>query len=74
MKNPKKEGIFAIVISIIGIIIAYIITSLLGIKNIVLFESTLGTYMLTYETLIWFAIVLPAAFIYEYKQKKEQDI
>lgn len=73
MRDSKKEGIFAILISIIGIIIAYIITTLLGITNVVFFESALGTYTITYEVLIWFAVVLPAAFIYEKKQKKEQE-
>ena len=75
MKNEKKEAIFALVISIIGIIIAYTITSLLGIRNVVLYESLSATsFIITYEVLIWFAIVIPAALIYEIAQKKEQEI
>lgn len=72
MKSEKKECIFALAISVIGIIIAYSITTLLGIKNVVLYESLSSLGTITYEVLIWFAIVFPAALIYEIAQKKEQ--
>jgi len=75
MRYETKEFICSLLISIIGIIIAYTITSLLDIKNIILYESLSATgFMITYEVLIWWALVLPVAFIYEYIQKKEQEI
>ncbi len=75
MDKSKKETIFALVISISAIIVAYIITSILGVTNIILYESISATgYIITYEVLIWYAIVIPASLIYEYAQKKEQAI
>ena len=75
MRYETKEFICSLLISIIGIIIAYTITSLLDIQNIILFESSSASgFIITYEVLIWYAIVIPVAYIYEYIQKKEQEI
>lgn len=66
-KNEVKELIGIIVFSIINITIAYIITEMLGIQNVILYQSiaTAMQYTITYEILIFFALSFIESFIYE---------
>lgn len=75
MRYETKEFIYSLLFCIVALIVAYTITSLLDIRNVILFESSSASgFIITYEVLIWYAIVLPVSFIYEYVQKKEQEI
>lgn len=54
-----KKNILLIVALILNIFIAYGITTLFNIKNVVLFQSmTAMNYTLTYEVIIWFILIL----------------
>lgn len=67
-KYELKELIIFIIFSIINLCIAYMITGLLGIQNIVLYESFTATqYIITYEILIWFALSFIDASFYHLK-------
>lgn len=75
MRYETKEFIYSLLFCIVALIVAYTITSLLDIRNVILFESSSASgFIITYEVLIWYTIVLPVSFIYEYIQKKEQEI
>jgi len=75
MRYEIKKLIYLLLFCIVTLTIAYTITSLLDIQNIILFESSSASgFIITYEVLIWYAIVIPVAYIYEYIQKKEQEI
>lgn len=62
-----KKNILLIVALILNIFIAYGITTLFNIKNVVLFQSiTAMNYTLTYEVIIWFILILLEYAIYKY--------
>lgn len=75
----SKEDFMAILIAITNLIIAFEITTILNIRNTVIFPS-LGvvTEDMTYEVLIWSVLTLLDAFILEYKYvqryKKEHHL
>lgn len=66
-KNEVKELIGIIVFSIINITIAFVITGILGIQNVILYQSiaTAMQYTITYEIIIFFALSFIEAFVYE---------
>ncbi len=67
-KYELKELIIFIIFSIINLCIAYLITTALGIQNIVLYKSLTATqYTITYEILIWFALSFIDASFYHLK-------
>lgn len=61
-----KKNICTILALLLNIPIAYFITSILGIQNIVLLQSmaTLN-YTITYEIIIWFVLILIEYVIYK---------
>lgn len=60
-----KKNIGIILALLINIPIAYFITSILGIQNIVLLQSmTTLNYTITYEVIIWFVLILIEYVIY----------
>ena len=62
-----KKKILLVVALILNIFIAYGITTLLNIKNVVLFQSmTAMNYTLTYEVIIWFVLTLLEYALYKY--------
>lgn len=71
----KKEDIMAILVAITNIIIAFQITTLLNIRNTVIFPS-LGVIAedMTYEGLIWSILTLVDAFILEYNYVQRYKI
>lgn len=74
MKNKIKELAGIIFFSILNILVAYSITTPLGIKDIVLFQSLTATnYIITYEILIWFGMSFIEAFIYEKIAQKKSE-
>lgn len=65
-----KRKILLVVALILNIFIAYGITTLLNIKNVVLFQSmTAMNYTLTYEVIIWFVLTLLEYALYKYIKK-----
>lgn len=65
-----KKKILLVVALILNIFIAYGITTLLNIKNVVLFQSmTAMNYTLTYEVIIWFVLTLLEYALYKYIKK-----
>ncbi len=67
-KYQLKELIIMLVVSFINMAIAYMITTALGVQNIILFQSLTATkYVVTYEIIIWFALSLIDATVYHYK-------
>lgn len=70
----KREIIdmaYLIISSSINIIISFVITSVLGITNIVLLKSYSAIYSdITWEVLIFFALSIISASIYELYSKK----
>lgn len=74
-----KNDIMAIIIAISNVIIAFEITTLLNIRNTVIFPSMgVLTEDMTYEMLIWCILTLLDAFYMEYKYvqryKKEHHL
>ena len=62
----KEVGI--IIISVINIAVSYIITSILGISNVVLYKSlTANQYIITYEVIIFFVLSLLESCFYHFK-------
>lgn len=60
-----KKNIGIILALLINIPIAYFITLILGIQNIVLLQSmTTLNYTITYEVIIWFVLILIEYVIY----------
>ena len=73
MKRKAQELLGIIAFAIINILIAYAITTPLGVKDVILYESmTAMKWTLTYEIIIWFCLGLLEACIYEYKIKKSE--
>lgn len=65
-----KKNILLVVALILNIFIAYGITTLLNIKNVVLFQSIIAmNYTLTYEVIIWFVLTLLEYAIYKFIKK-----
>lgn len=61
-----KKNICTILALLLNIPIAYFITSILGIQNIVLLQSmTALNYTITYEIIIWFVLILIEYVIYK---------
>ena len=74
MEYNNKELIGFTLALILNIIIAYLITTPLNIKNTILFQSHSATnYIITYEVIIWFILSLIEAYIYDHK-KRGKDI
>jgi len=75
MKSKIKEIIGILFFATVDIIIAYAITTPLGIKNTVVFQSLLNNYVITYEVIILFVLGLIEAVIYEkIAQKKSETV
>ena len=73
MKKNTKELIGCVLFAILNIIIAYLITTPLNIKDVVLYQSLTATnYIITYEVMIWFILGLSEAYIYEKYIKKDE--
>lgn len=54
-----KSVLVYILVTIVNLIIAYSITTFLGIKNTILYQSlTAINYIITYEVIIWFLLML----------------
>ncbi|MGN1326697.1 MAG: hypothetical protein ACI4VQ_01230 [Clostridia bacterium] len=61
-----KKNILLVVALISNIFIAYGITTIYNIKNVVLFQSmTAMNYTITYEVIIWFILTLLEYAIYK---------
>ena len=61
-----KKNICIILALLLNIPIAYFITLILGIKNIVLLQlMTALNYTITYEIIIWFVLILIEYVIYK---------
>ena len=74
MKNNTKELIGIILFAILDLIIAYGITTPLGIKNVILFESlTAMKYTITYEVLILSTLGLIESIFYEKIVQKKSE-
>ena len=59
-----KELIGCVLFAILNLVIAYLITTPLNIKDVVLFQSYTATnYTITYEVLIWFTLGLIEAYL-----------
>ncbi len=71
MKKDTKELIGCVLFAILNLVIAYLITTPLNIKDVVLYQSLTATnYIITYEVIIWFILGLSEAYIYEKCIKK----
>ncbi len=67
-KYEIKELFASLVFSLINIAIAYLITTALGIQNVILYQSLTATqYVITYEIIIWFILSFIGATFYHYK-------
>lgn len=69
-----KKNILLIVALISNFFMAYGITTLFNIKNVVLFQSmTAMNYTLTYEVIIWFILTLLEYSVYKYIMLKYKN-
>lgn len=69
-----KKNICIIIALLFNILIAYLTTSVLGIRNIVLLQSiTISNYSITYEIVIWFVLILIEYVIYKTVKKHIAD-
>lgn len=69
----KKELVGVIIFTIINLVIAYLITTSLGVKDTILYQSLTATnYSITYEVIIWVALGLIEGIIYEKGIKKDE--
>ena len=69
-----KKNICIIIALLFNILIAYLTTSVLGIRNIVLLQSiTTSNYSITYEIVIWFVLILIEYVIYKTVKKHIAD-
>ena len=67
-KYELKEVIGIIIISVINIAVAYLITSIFGISNVILYKSLTATqYVITYEVIIFFVLSLLESYFYHIK-------
>ena len=61
-----KKNICIISALLVNMFVAYFITSILGIQNIILFQSmTALNYTITYEIIIWYVLILIENAIYK---------
>lgn len=61
-----KKNLYIIFALLVNMFIAYSITSILSIKNIVLLQSmTALNYTITYEIIIWYVLILVEYTIYK---------
>jgi len=66
-----KKNLYIIFALLVNMFIAYSITSILGIENIVLFQPmTALNYTITYEIIIWYVLILIEYAIYKYLLSK----
>ena len=74
MRYEIKKLIYLLLFCIVTLTIAYTITSLLDIQNIILFESSSASgFIITYEVLIWYTLSFLESGIFElYKRKKQE--
>lgn len=73
-KYELKELALFIVFTIINIAIAYLITTALGIQNIILFKTlTAMEYVITYEVIIFFVLSFIEATFYHFKYELELE-
>ena len=69
----KKELVGVIIFTIINLVIAYLITTSLGVKDTILYQSLTATnYSITYEVIIWIVLGLIESIIYEKGIKKDE--
>lgn len=69
-----KKNILLVISLISNFFIAYGITTLFNIKNVVLFQSmTAMNYTLTYEVIIWFILTLLEYSVYKYIMLKYKN-
>ena len=71
MIKKTNETLYAVIFSIINILITYLITIPLGICNVILYKSfSAMNNVITYEYLIWITLSLIESGIYEIYKKK----
>ncbi len=69
-----KKNICIISALLVSMFVAYFITSILGIQNIILFQSmTALNYTITYEVIIWYVLILIENAIYKNVKKHIAD-
>ena len=70
-KYEIKELLGAIAFGIVNVVVAYLITTALGIQNIILYQSfTAMQNVITYEVLIFMALSFVECLVYHYKYEK----
>lgn len=69
-----KKNICIISALLVSMFVEYFITSILGIQNIILFQSmTALNYTITYEVIIWYVLILIENTIYKNVKKHIAD-
>ena len=69
-----KNNICIISALLVNMFVAYFITSILDIQNIILFQSmTALNYTITYEIIIWYVLILIENAIYKTTKKKKKE-
>ena len=75
MIKNKKEFIAILIFYLINIIIAFYITNMLGIVNVVVLKSVSILYWgITWEVIIVMSLSLIESIIYEIKHNKKEQI
>ena len=75
MTKNKKEFIAILIFYLINIIIAFYITNMLGIVNVVVLKSMSILYgEITWEVIIVMSLSLIESIIYEIKHNKKEQI
>lgn len=75
MIKNKKEFIAILIFYLINIIIAFYITNMLGIVNVVVLKSMSTLYgEITWEVIIVMSLSLIESIIYEIKHNKKEQI
>lgn len=72
MDNTKKQILIFIIFFIIDILIAYTITGLLGIQNIIIVQTFSSMGDMTYEILICLLLLLIQSSIFDYIEQKKK--
>ena len=65
MKTNLKKLLFSLVAILLNIVVFYSMTTFLNIKNVVLYQSILNNYVITYEAILFMIFSLIEAFVYE---------
>lgn len=69
----KKDITLYIIFSLLNLVIAYLITSFLGIKNIIIVKTYSVMFgNITTEVIIWLALILMEGYIYTIATKKDE--